>query len=501
MRITNRMMTNNLLSNINRNKYNMTDLEQQYSSGKKIQRPSDDPIVAVRALKLRTSLSELKQYHEKNIPDAMSWMDITGSALSTVNEILRQINTYCVQGSSDTLTAKDRGSIVQNLQQMKSQIHQEGNANFAGRYVFTGFKTDTPLTFMEDSNDIQYTITEKLISSQIQTKAQVVGGYRLDDFYNPDVDFEGAPTLINSHRIQLSYGDLDNINLTDQTGGIRYSIRGADGELVEQAPIPVKMVSMLDADAYTPGPGEVHFVYDSGELILGEERYNDLQQADEIEFTYSKTNFTGEDLRPEHYFDCVTRDLLNTEQEPIRYEKSKQEIQYEVNYNQMLTVNTEASSAISHEVGRLIEDIFDSVEAVNRMEESIKEVENRLENVDLPLEEKQRYEKMLDRLETQLELKKEVMQKAFSRGITMTDRQQDKVNAATADLGSRYVRLQLTENRLSGQKTEMEELLSLNEDADLVETIIRFNAAQVIYNASLSAASKVVQNSLLDFLR
>ena len=167
----------------------------------------------------------------------------------------------------------------------------------------------------------------------------------------------------------------------------------------------------------------------------------------------------------------------------------------------MLTVNTEASSAISHEVGRLIEDIFDSVEAVNRMEESIKEVENRLENVDLPLEEKQRYEKMLDRLETQLELKKEVMQKAFSRGITMTDRQQDKVNAATADLGSRYVRLQLTENRLSGQKTEMEELLSLNEDADLVETIIRFNAAQVIYNASLSAASKVVQNSLLDFLR
>ena len=172
MRITNRMMTNNLLSNINRNKYNMTDLEQQYSSGKKIQRPSDDPIIAVRALKLG-QVYQLKQYHEKNIPDAMSWMDITGSALSTVNEILRQINTYCVQGSSDTLTAKDRGSIVQNLQQMKSQIHQEGNANFAGRYVFTGFKTDTPLTFMEDSNDIQYTITENLSVARFKQKLKL----------------------------------------------------------------------------------------------------------------------------------------------------------------------------------------------------------------------------------------------------------------------------------------------------------------------------------------
>ena len=140
MRITNRMMTNNMLSNINRNKYNMSNLEQQYSTGKKIQRPSDDPIVTVRALKLRTNLSEIEQYYNKNIPDAMSWMDLTESALSTVNDILRQINTYCVQGSSDALTANDRANIVKNLEEMKEQIHQEANANFAGRYVFTGFK-------------------------------------------------------------------------------------------------------------------------------------------------------------------------------------------------------------------------------------------------------------------------------------------------------------------------------------------------------------------------
>ena len=67
MRITNKMMTNNALYNINNNKNLLSNLEQQYSSGKKITKPSDDPIVAVRALKFRTNLAELNQYYEKNI--------------------------------------------------------------------------------------------------------------------------------------------------------------------------------------------------------------------------------------------------------------------------------------------------------------------------------------------------------------------------------------------------------------------------------------------------
>ena len=125
MRITNKMMTNNVLHNINNNKNLLSTLENQYSTGKKIQKPSDDPIIAVRALKLRTNLSEITQYTEKNIPDALSWMDTTESSLDVVNEVLRQMNTYCNQGANDTLTAEDRDSIVENLEQLKQHIYQE----------------------------------------------------------------------------------------------------------------------------------------------------------------------------------------------------------------------------------------------------------------------------------------------------------------------------------------------------------------------------------------
>ena len=153
MRITNKMMTNNVLTNINGNKNSLSKLEQQYSTGLKISKPSEDPIVAVRALKLRTNLNELNQYYEKNIPDALSWMDVTESALGTINEILTEVHTSCVQGASDTLTTDDRNAILANLKQYKEQIYQEGSSNYAGRYVFTGYKTDTSLVFDEETTN------------------------------------------------------------------------------------------------------------------------------------------------------------------------------------------------------------------------------------------------------------------------------------------------------------------------------------------------------------
>jgi flagellar hook-associated protein 3 FlgL len=108
---------------------------------------------------------------------------------------------------------------------------------------------------------------------------------------------------------------------------------------------------------------------------------------------------------------------------------------------------------------------------------------------------------MKEQLDTELELKKENMQQAFARGMTMSSSEQNRVNIAVADLGSRYVRLELTEERLSSQKVDFEDLLSNNEDADITETIIKYSSAEAIYNASLSAASKIVQNTLLDYLR
>jgi flagellar hook-associated protein 3 FlgL len=497
MRITNQMMTNNMMNSINKNKNNLALLDQQYSSGKKIQRPSEDPIVAVRALKLRTNLTELDQYYEKNIPDAKSWMDVTEGAMTNINDILTLINTACVQGSSDPLSVDDRESIIKNLEQYKEQIYQEGDANYAGRYVFTGYKTDTSLIFGDASTDLEYTITEKFSGNDIETITKATG-ISVDDFDPADpTTYSESPVTNTSYRIRLSYDNLDDINISN----FSYMVKNAAGVEVPGTYVPtaITKVSSTDANAYTAGDDEIKVITDTGEVILGKNVYANLKNASTISLDYNKSKFAEGDLRPEHYFDCKVHKTGDPVTDFTTYTKQDQDIQYEINFNQKLTVNTQGSDALQHDIGRDIDEILQAVQDVTSVEQKITDVDkmiadpNNAANVD-------KLNQLKQQLQTELTLKSSIMQNKFEGGITDSNESQDTLNVAIADLGSRYVRLELTESRLSDQQVDFTDLMSTNEDADVVDTYIKLNSAQVIYNASLSAASKVVQNTLLDFL-
>ena len=88
MRITNQMMINSSMANIQVNKKQVNTLDTQLSTQKKINKPSEDPIIAIRALRLRASLNEVTQYLKKNIPDAQQ-----------KQKTKRRSNTKCVPGS------------------------------------------------------------------------------------------------------------------------------------------------------------------------------------------------------------------------------------------------------------------------------------------------------------------------------------------------------------------------------------------------------------------
>ena len=175
MRVTNTMIMNNSANNMNINKSNVDTLNNQMSSQKKISRPSDDPVIAIRALRLRSTLSEIDQYYEKNIPDAESWLDVTQTALKNMQEILTSIYKECNNGANDTLNQSDRNTILKNLNAMREQIYAEGNADYAGRTVFTGYKTNESLTFGTSDPAESYTITEKLNYDNVSQKSYYSG--------------------------------------------------------------------------------------------------------------------------------------------------------------------------------------------------------------------------------------------------------------------------------------------------------------------------------------
>ncbi|MCR5279783.1 MAG: hypothetical protein K6E19_10135 [Lachnospiraceae bacterium] len=161
MRITNKIIQNNSLTNINTNKVLQDKLSNMIATEKKINRPSDDPIIALRSLRLRTSVNQTDQYRTKNAEDAESWLRVTEDAIGTLSDIITDIRKQYVKGSSDPLAVSDRRIIHENLESLAREIYNTGNADFAGRTVFTGYRTDTSLTFQKDSTGlVAYSVSD-----------------------------------------------------------------------------------------------------------------------------------------------------------------------------------------------------------------------------------------------------------------------------------------------------------------------------------------------------
>ena len=121
MRITNSMMLNTNKSNINANKLTMDTLSTQLATQKKIQKPSEDPIVAIRSLRLRKSVSELEQYYEKNIEDAQSWLEVTESSIKNMSSILQSMYYDCTKGVNGDWSSKERSAILEDLDALCSE--------------------------------------------------------------------------------------------------------------------------------------------------------------------------------------------------------------------------------------------------------------------------------------------------------------------------------------------------------------------------------------------
>ncbi len=233
MRITNKMMSGNSLANINTNKEYLDKLNNQMATEKKITRPSDDPIVAIRALRLRSNLSEITQYYGANVPDAQAWVNVTQSAIMSTKEMLSSLKSYANQGANGTNTASDRKQIYENMQAMQKQIYSNGNATNAGRSVFTGYRTSEALTFAEDTTADYRGIWDSFNASDITRNTYVEGAPSLDEINK--VSPTGDETTVKEdkvNRIRLSY---ENINGTIHYGptagwsGEMGTISGWDG--------------------------------------------------------------------------------------------------------------------------------------------------------------------------------------------------------------------------------------------------------------------------------
>lgn len=474
MRITNKIIQNNSLNNINVNKTLEDQLSTMLSSNKKIVRPSDDPIIALRSLRLRTSVNQVTQYVEKNVEDAKSWLTVTEDAIKTLSEIITDVRKQYVKGTSDTLKAEDRTIITSNLEALAAELYNTGNADFAGRSVFTGFRTETTLTFQKQE-DIEYTITEKFENVTIDSVK-----------YVNVADAENDVAVSDITRIRLSY---DKVDTTKPAVAINGNVINPDDiRVISSTANPYK--ECVDDD------DSVIFVPETGELLLGKNVAADGPDGiTDVSVTYDRSKWAKGELRPEHYFDCVDHTNNKT------YSSHGGEIEYNIGVNQSLRINTTADECFSHNVVRDLQDVIESIKGVDDISATITSLKAELEAVpETDAAGKETVQKKLDAANKAYTFLNDKMHTLFSKCITKADKYLDKNNVALTDCGTRSKRLELIENRLDTQLGSLKELKSENEDADLAETAIQMKSAEYSYNASLMATSKILQETLLNYI-
>ena len=528
-------MTANTKANINVNKTNADRLNTMTASGQKITRPSDDPVVAIRAMRLNTSLSELEQYHGKNIPDADAWFTDTETALVQADEVLTSIREKLNQASSEENVTSNVKDILEELKQLKAQYYSIGNADSAGRTVFTGYRTSEMLTFME-ADKINYAITEPVNARDIEDCSYVFGTKDVDKDGNAaSTDYKEENIELKSFkRVRLAYDNL----LDDQGAGKgdgTVSYKDATGT---PKTMTCSFASINDTDIDTVYKTAMSasvptIIRETGEMIIPDSVYEELKDSTDITVEYAKDTWQKGDLRPEHYFKCWTpkdsadpRTYSSSYVEGIEYNFNRfdsegnpisgnrpqdvtatasllgfkeQELTYEIAFNQSIQINTHANDSFSHDIGREIDELVNITKLMADAETKVADIKNAVEKATTDAD-KAAFSKTLAAAEKERTLLREKMHKMYTSALTSFKEYSDGLNEQVANLGALTSRLEMTKNRVKDQQNNVKKIADENINADLSETAIDYKSAQLALEAAQMAAGKIANQTLLNYI-
>ncbi|MGE7183718.1 flagellar hook-associated protein FlgL [Peribacillus sp. NPDC006672] len=151
MRVTQSMLTNNMLRNLSGSYEKMAKLQEQVSSQKKFSKPSDNPVAAMMGMGYRTNLNQIQQY-TSNISEATNWIDSTDDAISEAVSVLQRIRELTVQGSNGTYDGEQFESVSEEIKQLKEHLITLGDTQIGGKYIFNGQDTNVRPSSVKDAN-------------------------------------------------------------------------------------------------------------------------------------------------------------------------------------------------------------------------------------------------------------------------------------------------------------------------------------------------------------
>jgi flagellar hook-associated protein 3 FlgL len=225
MRVSNQSLANQVQENVQQAFRRLAETQESISSGKRINRLSDDPFGAARAIDLGSFAASLDQY-KKNIDSALPFLNQTDAVLGQVDDVLARTKELALAMANGTLSSQDRASAAVEVHQLFLRLVALGNAKLDGRYLFAGFANGTA-PFAEAAGVVTYNGDGGEIKIQADNSTDVAINLSGDKLFQ-GVGVAGGTDLFDTLadlETALNANDVGGVNgITTQSGRLDKSI-------------------------------------------------------------------------------------------------------------------------------------------------------------------------------------------------------------------------------------------------------------------------------------
>ena len=519
MRVTNSMIVNNFMRDLNTNMVKMEKLQGQLASGRKFAHISDDPVALIYSQAARNRLARLGHY-QRTVQSAQDWLRQVESGVMELQGRVADVYTSVIDAATDVKGAADKNNVAQLIAQLRDHYLDTLNATFGDKYMFAGYNTPG-----DDS-------TTKTIEGPFTLKAGtwdlLYNGHNLSDMLQLQVDDGfGGFIPVDYNSVSGIFGGL-RVDITGDPATVAASVQDILDEINTLVPELADINALIGNKAEELSVNGVkistteNMIKDIDKEIL--EKYSSIEVLDEL-------NKQKEALTDE------LRDLLLDDQalyaEMAGFQKDRDDKLAQLGSLSNFTVEYDPCGRVALSMG-IVPVLGYETAAVDVPE--LSEVPGSIANMEAILD-------MLKDLKADVltfdvgpgvsmevtfngtdmvlyqapdgttlnifNVLHEVYKAASSdapaeelgKFITTLQYAQNHLLAKTAEIGGRTQRLDLLAARYEQDYINYETMKSDAEDADFADVILNQKMAEAVYQAALSAGARIIQPTLMDFLR
>ena len=531
MRITNKMLSDNYLNDMQTNLNNLRKIQQQITTQSNFSKPSDAPFDVSISMQMQSAINANTQYG-KNITNTKNWMESTDTALGQIGEIYKNIRDDLIKAGGAPYRSDDMAKIKDEINQYVSSVSEILNSNSQGAFIFGGTKSSSkPVSVQNnyivtksnaDSGSINisgipdstlpsstmYKITADTVESSGNVKKVICqrssdGGktWTAGSSYTPDAahnsitvdgfNIQFNPNLNTKAKDTYTFSLVKNTQLT---------YNSSDNQAVQNLPAVISDGFTASNWAGKDITFNVNGSSKDSKITLDFSNTPSAAIDDVIKNINDKIT-ANSDLKGKVFaqktsdnkirFDTLTNDIVFLKDStvsdlPVISTNPKKQIpniqlsqmgsarQTEISQGVLVKYNVSASDVINYGNGNK-----------DNMMDLFKRIINNLDGKD----------------DAGIEDTDAARKSLANEDLADLDKAMTQILKVRSDVGSVENRMTAAQNQNTDSNTNMTDVLSKTKNVDITKVIMEYATAQTVYLASLQTSAKIIEPTLMDYIR